>query len=100
MSTWRIEVKDGKEVKEVEDEGVASLRSRLARNATNFGMAAGASIHLRRRWSERVRWRRLLSRTGLQPVGFRAPDRGLAIAARCDRLEACPTYKPAPLGPR
>jgi hypothetical protein len=41
MSTWRMEVEHGEEV---EDE-TSCVRSRLARNATNFGMAAGASIH-------------------------------------------------------
>jgi hypothetical protein len=45
MSTWRIEAEDGEEVEEVEEEAAAEVRSRLARNATNFGMAAGASIH-------------------------------------------------------
>jgi hypothetical protein len=33
-------------VEEVEDEESAAAESRLARNVANFGMAAGATIHL------------------------------------------------------
>jgi hypothetical protein len=38
-------VEEVEEIEEVEEEAAAEVRSRLARNATNFGMAAGASIH-------------------------------------------------------
>jgi dihydroxyacetone kinase len=40
MSTWRMEVKEGEEVEDVEDEESAAAESRLARNVANFGMAA------------------------------------------------------------
>jgi Pyridoxamine 5'-phosphate oxidase len=41
-----MEVEEGDEVDEIDDEECASLGFFLARNATNFGMVTGASIHL------------------------------------------------------
>jgi hypothetical protein len=51
MSTWRMdveEVEEAKDVEELEDDTTASVRSRLARNATNVGMATSGEYTPRR----------------------------------------------------